>query len=279
MRDELMTEAMCWDTDNTVPADFAHSWPNLSYFCPHPGCLAAVHAKTRKNTYFVAPDKHATGCPNEAREVESKGTALEPKKKKSIVPPRPIPTELGPGSRPARKRRKPTHADLLALASSLTGRPPECAGTLDEVVAAYTALSAPARAGHALRIGTTSYTYQTAFYFLAAASGLPVTAVPFSSKIIHGAAHVSYDARAKCYWVESAKKFPNASGKSVALVIRAPEGSPAGSYIKSFLPPSSTSCDCTLFYSSGPPTLSSSGLSYMLSNDISDKYWRFVLHS
>lgn len=276
-RTELMTEALCWDTDSKTTAAFANANKDFSYFCPHVGCLEEVVSPNPiVNFHFRANGGHAPECPNQP-ETKSTKSAPVPKKRKSIVPAPPIPTELGPGTRPPRKKCRPTKADLLALASTAISKPTVCAGTLEEVVDAVNSLSALDQPKHPLRIKANSYDYQQGFFFLRTAGSVPVTDVPFGGKVVYGAATISYNKAKKCFWVHSVKKFPNAGGTRVPLAIHAPVGTAAADYIKGLLPTGSTSYACTLFYSGEAPKLSDSGELYLLASDISDPHWRFIL--
>lgn len=279
MRDTLMVEALCWDTDGTVMARDVHGMDDLSLYCPHPECLAGVIAKFGgKNFYFAAPDKHVHGCPNEPPEVKNKDTTTEPTRKESVVPdtPEPIPTELGPGTRPKKKPKKPTREELLALASALVKKSPQCAGTLEAVVSAWGRMTNATRAATLLKIKGVEHRYSAGFFFLATAGVAGVADIHFGSQVIHGAATITYDTAKKCYWVKSAKTFRTGTGKSSALKLRVPEQCPAGGYIKSLLPTDSREeYACTLFYSGPPPR--DTGASFMLDHDISNEYWRFVL--
>ncbi|MCI1796137.1 MAG: hypothetical protein LKI57_08230, partial [Acetobacter lovaniensis] len=66
MREELMVEALCWETQSKVHVFYAAENRRLSYFCPDEHCLTRVYPKTIINTYFYAESGHKTGCLNEA---------------------------------------------------------------------------------------------------------------------------------------------------------------------------------------------------------------------
>lgn len=278
MRVELMVEAICWDTDSKVTAEYVHGMDELSTYCPHPGCLAEVIAKFGgKNFYFAAPDRHVSGCPNEPPEVKNKDTTTVPNRKHSVVPdaPAPVPTELGPGRRPKKKKSKPSRAELLALAGTLVKLRPRCAGTLEEVVSARQSMARYAREKNPLLIREENLTYDTGFFFLGSADQM--AKVPFGTKVVHGAATISYEKDNRCFWLKTLKLLETPDGKKNPLKMRVAEASAAGEYIKQLFPGLTNELKCTLFYSGSAPTLSSSGKSYLLSSDVSDDYWRFVL--
>ncbi len=278
MRDTLMIEAFCWDTESMVIAKDVHGMEDLSIYCPHSECLAEVIAKYGgKNFYFAAPAKHASGCPNEPPEVKNKNTTTVPNRKSSAIPeiPTPIPTELGPAQRPKKKKNKPTRAELLALVGSLKNQQPRRAGTLEEVISARQAMSWSAREKYQLLIRGEKLSYTSGFYFLGGAN--TVSEIPFGTRVVHGAVTVSYQEKEKCFWVTSLKKFETPDGEKTSLKLRVSEMSPAGGYIKQLIPAFNGEHKCSLFYSGVAPKLSSSGKSYLLSEDIANEYWRFAL--
>lgn len=275
MRTELMTEAMCWDLSSKVTANYAHTYPDFSYFCPHPICLRDVHAGQRTNTYFIAGDKHVPGCPNEAKEIESTGMASKPAKKESILPASAIPTELGSAKRPTGKKKKPTRDELLALANSLKTMPPYCAGNLQEVVNAWRQMSPEQRREKQLRINGIDLNYQSAFYSLGAFGERPMEKFPCAINIIYGRAQiVKYDTY---FWITSVKRIHKDDGSKLNLVVRVPKDNAAAREIEELLTSDQGNIDYTIFYFGGIPTESLSGKNYMISENISDEYKRFII--
>lgn len=274
MRTELMTDAMCWDLSSKVNAEYARTYSDFSYFCPHPGCLERVHAKRRKNTYFVAERKHVQGCPNEAKEVESTGSAPKPAKKESVLPAQAIPTELGPAKLPTEKKGKPTRDELLALADSLNMQPPYCSGTLLEVVTASRGMSVEQRREKQLRIYDNEFTYQSAFFCLGIFGDNPIEDLPCATQIIYGAVRINETEN--CYFVKSVKAF-HADENKLNLILRVQKDNAAAQHIKELLTSSQDNKSYTIFYFGDVPKLSASGKSYGINIDISDDYKRFVV--
>lgn len=275
MRTELMTEAICWDLSSKVTAEYALVNKDFSYFCPHVVCLQEVRPKQIKNAHFFAPENHVTGCPNEPEKVEGKGTATTPAKKESVVPPLAIPTELGPTKSTKGKKRRPTRAELLSLANSLQATPPSCAGTLQEIVSAWSQISEQQRPMKRLRINEAELSYESAFYCLCHFGDSPIEQLSCDTRIIHGKASV--DVKDDCYWVKSVKAFKVGENK-LNLVIRvARNNSLAAQYVTGLLAASPNASSFTLFYFGDMPKLSHSGKSYVVSEDISDEYRRFIV--
>lgn len=275
MRTDLMTDAMCWDLSQNVTADYAYANKDLSYFCPHPVCLQEVRPKQIVNAHFFAPGMHVPGCPNEPEKGEGNGTELKPTKKASIVGPPAIPTELGPAKSRKVKRGKPTRAELVALAVTLEGTAPSCAGTLPEVVNAWVQLTQQLRSERQLLINDEQLTYESAFYCLSAFGESPVEQLPCATRVVHGMARIENDKT--CYWIKSVKAF-HITGSKLNLIIKVPkDGGLTANYMENFLATNGTAKSYTLFYFGDVPTLSGSGKSYGISKDISNDYRRFVL--
>lgn len=275
MRTELMIEAICWDLSSKVTAEYALANKDFSYFCPHTACLQEVRPKQIKNAYFFAPENHVAGCPNEPEKVEGKGTATTPAKKESVVPPPAIPTELGPAKSRKEKKRKPTRAELLSLANSLQATPPSCAGTMLEVVNAWLQMSEQQRPTKRLRINETELSYESAFYCLRYFGDSPIEQISCDTRIIHGTALI--DVKDNCYWIKSVKGIKAGESK-LNLVIRVPKNnSSADQYIAGLLAASPNTSSFTLFYFGDMPKLSRSGKCYVVSEDISDDYRRFIV--
>lgn len=273
MRTDLMADAMCWDLSLNVTADYACANKDFSYFCPHSVCLQEVRPKQIVNAHFFAPGMHVPGCPNEPEKGD--GTALKPAKRASIVPPPAIPTVLGPAKSRKGKRRKPTRAELFALADALKGMPPCCAGTLPEVVNAWRRTPKQQRPEKQLLINDEHLTYESAFYCLSALGDRPVEQLPCAIRVIHGAARVE-DAET-CYWIKSVKTFQVGDCK-LNLIIRVPKDNGlTAKYMEELLATSQDAKSFTLFYFGDVPKLSVSGKSYGISKDISNDYQRFVV--
>lgn len=270
-----MTEAICWDLSSKVTAEYALANNDFSYYCPLPICLQEVRPKQIKNAHFFAPGNHIAGCPNEPGKVEGKGTGTTPAKKESIVPPPPIPTELGPAKSRKGKKRKPTREELLSLANSLQTMPPCCAGTLQEVVSAWLQMPEEQRPTKRLRINNAELSYESAFYCLRYFGDSPIEQLSSDTRIIHGTALI--DVNDNCYWIKSVKGIKAGESK-LNLVIRVPKNnSSADQYIAGLLAASPNASSFTLFYFGDMPKLSRSGKSYVVSEDISDDYRRFIV--
>lgn len=213
MRDELMTEALCWQFESKITAEYAYSAKTgfeLACYCPHEICLVRVHAKKRVNTYFYAPDRHATGCPNEARTTEPSLYPTLPKPRAVDELAMPKPNLLGPGPAIRRKSGAPTKSELLQLAAAVRMLPARHPGTLEEVIDAWTHMTPGERALQPLAIGDQDLTYETAFTFLGAASDNP-DLLNARGRIFFGAATVvemDY-----CLLIQSRKRFLHGSGK------------------------------------------------------------------
>lgn len=278
VRTELMTEAMCWELAENVTAEYACANKDLSYFCPHRDCLQEVVSPSPiKNWHFRAPGKHAPGCPNTPPEVENKDTTTSPATKVSIVPPAPIPTELGPAKKGIRNKSKPTRDKLLALADSLKSKPPCCAGTLLEVVDAWHIIPSVERRNRRLHVNGQELTYQTAFFCLSELGGKPIKELPCETKIVHGLA--SIEVKEDCYWIKPIKKIFVGTAK-IGMVMRIPrDASEAAQYVEDFLKSFSGYHSYSLFYFGDLPTISTSGKNFVLNSNASDKYRRFVLRA
>ncbi|WP_230460946.1 hypothetical protein [Burkholderia ubonensis] len=213
MRDELMTEALCWQLESKVTAEYVYA-ARMTYefncYCPHEACLARVYPKQRVNTYFYAPDRHAAGCPNEARSTESSLNPGSPKPRPADVPARPIPTVLGPGPTIKQKSRAPTKDELLQLAAIVRALPALHPGTLEEVIDAWTRMTPSERAVQPLAVANRNLTYATAFTFLGNAPD-DIGSLNVHERIVFGAATVvELD---HCYLIESRKKFQHEAKK------------------------------------------------------------------
>lgn len=208
-----MTEALCWELESKVTAEYAYTARTtyeFTCYCPHEACLARVYPKQRVNTYFYAPDRHVAGCPNEARSTESSLHPSLPKPRPVDVPAKPIPNALGPGPTIKQKSHAPTKVELLQLAAAVRARPALHPGTLEEVIDAWGCMTPDERATQPLAIANRNLTYATAFTFLGNAPD-DIDALNVNERIIFGAATVvelEY-----CYLVDSRKRFQHEAKK------------------------------------------------------------------
>jgi hypothetical protein len=219
MRDELMTEALCWQFESKVTAEYAYAANTtfeLACYCPHEACLVRVHAKKRVNTYFYAPEKHVAGCPNEARTTEPSLYPGAPKPRTADEPAKPTPNLLGPGPTIKRKSVAPTKAELLQLAAAVRTLPARHPGTLEEVIDAWTRMTPSERALQPLTIGDMDLTYETAFAFLGNAAD-DIDSLNARERIIFGAATVVE--KPHCFLIQSRKKFLHGTGTLPLLLV------------------------------------------------------------
>lgn len=213
MREELMTEALCWDLQAKITADYAHAAKTsfeLSCYCPYDVCLAPVSAKRLTNAFFLAPGRHVAGCPNEARSSEPSMNPGPPMPKPRETPVKRIPNLLGPGPTIKSPRNAPTIDELRQLAAKVRALPAIFPGTLEHVVDAWANLPPGERASHPLKVGGQDLNYDTAFTFLATAAE-KIDSLRFDTRIIYGAATVV--ALDYCYMIETRKRFSSETGK------------------------------------------------------------------
>lgn len=214
-----MTEAMCWQLESKVTAEYAYSVRTtfeLACYCPYESCLAKVYPKQRINTYFYAPDKHVTGCPNEAPSTESSLNPAPSKPRPVDVQARPIPNILGPGPTIEHKPCTPTKEELLQLAAIVKTRPALHPGTLGTVIEAWVCTTPYERATQPLVVAGRSLTYATAFTFLGSATD-DIDTLNILERIVFGAATV-VDLE-HCCLVESRKKFLHGVKRSSLRVV------------------------------------------------------------
>lgn len=208
-----MTEALCWQLESKVTAEYAYA-SRMSYeftcYCPHETCLARVYPKQRVNTYFYAPDRHTAGCPNEARSTESSLHPSSPKPRPADIPAKPIPNVLGPGPTIKQRSHAPTKDELLQLAAAVRARPALHPGTLEEVIDAWRRMTPDERAVQPLAIANRNLTYATAFTFLGNAPD-DIDALNVQERIVFGAATV-VDLE-HCYLIDSRKRFQREAKK------------------------------------------------------------------
>jgi hypothetical protein len=218
MRDELMTEALCWQVESKVSADYAYKAKDaydLTCYCPNEVCLVRVHPKKRINTYFYAPARHVAGCPNEARATEPSPYPGKSHPRPADKPRKPVPNLLGPGPTIRKKTAEPTREELLQLAVTVRALPAYYPGTLEEVIDAWTRLTPGERALQPLTIGNQHLTYETAFTFLGSVSD-DINSLNPRERIIFGAATVTEVKY--CFLIESRKRFLHET-KKLPLVL------------------------------------------------------------
>ncbi|WP_131201178.1 hypothetical protein [Burkholderia pseudomallei] len=207
MRDELMTEALCWELEKMITAEYARevkATADWVFYCPHEICLTNVHTRTQKNTYFAARPRHVSGCPDEAPSSEPSAIPGAPKRKPVQVREKPIPNLLGPQPALKQKSHAPTKEELLQLSRAVRHIPALHPGTLEEVVDAWIRIAPEERDHRALTIGNQELTYKSAFRFLGGASD-DVDSLAPDRRIIFGAATV--ERWKQWILVKSRKKF------------------------------------------------------------------------
>ena len=190
MRKELLTTALCWELQAKVSVEYARTRRQLIYYCAEPDCVADLSTAKRDNLYFYAEGRHKAGCKNDTGRVDEPVVPGVPKPRPSIVPERPIPTVLGNGPAPAR-RKPPSAEERRALAVRLEAEPVLEPGTLEEVVNAWMKLlSDKERRFHPLRVRDMDLDYKSAFSFLAYANS-DISQLECQNRVIFGAATVS----------------------------------------------------------------------------------------
>lgn len=192
MRDELMTQAISWELDASVSADFAHALAKsnhvLNCFCPHEMCLVPVSPARKKNAYFIAPGRHKPGCPNESN---ISGAAAGGNKQSYCSPPivSSVPSVLGKISLIPKKSKMPTRDELIHLSRCAAISPMVNPGALAEVVVARRNMGYKQRALAPLCINGVWSDYNSGFVHVSSVEG-NVNHPYFLSKIIYGAAQV-----------------------------------------------------------------------------------------
>ncbi|WP_228933821.1 hypothetical protein [Paraburkholderia saeva] len=209
MRDELMTEALCWELETKITAEYARAAKatgDFAFYCPHEICLAKVHARTKRNTYFCAKKRHISGCPNEGRSTESSLHPGTPKPRPAQIPKTPIPNLLGPQPALKPKSQAPTQAELLQLSRAVREVPALHPGTLAEVVDAWMQMPSKERGMQALTIGNYTQTYESAFTFVRdLRRPYDITTLGLDARVVFGAATVR--TWGHLVLIESSKKF------------------------------------------------------------------------
>jgi hypothetical protein len=267
MRDELMTEALCWELEERITADYAHAVQaagNFAFYCPHEICLAKVHARAKVNTYFQARDRHVEGCPDEARASESSLRPGEPKPRPAQVLKTHVPNLLGPQSKLKPKSRTPTRDELLQLSRAVRNTPALHPGTRDQVVDAWVQMTPTERASQALTIGSHRLTYESAFTF-ARDLGHPCDITSLSpDRIIFGAATVRiYQQRV--VFIESKRKF--AAGETEVPLRLSVDLAKAPSWLIDLV-----GKQVTLFWHGETPTLASTKNGYQFKVNLNSPY-------
>ncbi|MDE1716204.1 hypothetical protein PWG14_27445 [Chromobacterium amazonense] len=262
MREELMTEALCWELDAKISAIYAHKAQHLTFFCPDENCLVEVRPKKLKNVYFYAPTRHEPGCMNEGEKVESSPVpgVSKPKPSPSLVDP--VPTLLGPGPF-LRQKSTPTKADLLTLARQAKSLPLMHPGTLEEVISAWVAMTSPERSMHPLQIGHQRLTYQTAFSFLANASD-DVTQLDYQGKIIFGAASIG---DGKQYIFVTSKKTFSHDDQHIPVRLDIKKSATTTNHLLEHL-----GNKATFFWHGAPYELATSGKAYLIKPGSNPQY-------
>lgn len=273
MRDELMTEALCWQVESKVNADYAYKAKaafDLSCYCPNKDCLVRVHPKKLKNTYFYAPERHVAGCPNEARSTEPSMYPGESHPRPSDEPRKSVPNLLGPGPTIRKKAAEPTREELQQLAVTVRTLPAYYPGTLEEVIDAWIELTPGERASQPLTIGNQHLTYETAFTFLGSASD-EISSLNPHERIIFGASTVREADYS--FLIESRKRFLHEAKKLPLLLV---------SSKKKVLPdylPTLADKKATLFWHGAIPSLTDKKNAFRFDLDSSSPYAGVALRS
>lgn len=192
MRDELMTQAIAWELDARISANFAHVLASsnraLNCFCPHEICLVPVSPARKKNSYFIAPGRHKPGCPNESN---ISGAAAGGNKQSYCSPPiiNSVPSVLGRISLIPKKSKMPTRDELIQLSQSAAISPMVNPGTLEEVVVARRNMDYKQRALSPLCINGVWNDYNCGFVHVSSVEG-NMNHPYFLSKIVFGMAQV-----------------------------------------------------------------------------------------
>lgn len=189
MSSELMTVAVCWEVEAKVAVEFAYHAKELFYFCPEANCLVEVIPAKINNAFFRAPGSHAPGCANEKKKTTESPVASAPISRKSTVPPRPIPSHLGPVAK-VRRGSRPSVAQMHELALRTRVEALLHHGTFLDVVNAWCSMDdVSARRSHPLHIASQAQTYFDAFGPLSHEG--KEGALNATQKILYGYASVS----------------------------------------------------------------------------------------
>lgn len=272
MRDELMTEALCWELEKMITAEYAHAAKAAAdwiFYCPHEICLTSVHTRMRKNTYFAARARHVSGCPDEAPSAEPSPRPGAPKRKPVQVREKPIPNLLGPQPTLKQKSCAPTKEELLALARAVRHIPALHPGKLEEVVDAWIELSPKERVQRALTIGNQNLTYKSAFKFLGGTSD-DVTSLDSYKQIIFGAATV--ERWKQWILVKSRKKFSN--GEVTVPLRLAVKQDHAPCWLTELV-----NRPATLFWHGALPELTAKKNAYRLEVDLDKRHEGFIVRA
>ncbi len=120
---ELMTTAVCWDSEENVSAKFAHHYSKgFFYFCPE--CFVrVVGAKSiLDNFFFKAPQSHLQRCINAKASSTNANASGTSTPRPAYVPPPFIPSHLGM-YKLKRKGTKPTDIQMQSLVSKVKVKP------------------------------------------------------------------------------------------------------------------------------------------------------------
>jgi hypothetical protein len=271
MREELMKEALCWELEAKVTAEYAYGDKGLLYFCPEEGCLEPVRPAQRVNVYFRAPNRHKEGCPNEAQPSEPSPIPGAQKKKPLAEPVIPIPTHLGPSLPIKKKGRSPSQDDLRKLAQALMIAQPCHPGTFEEVVRAWATMTTEERKSRRLNIQGVDTTYHDAFHFLAWA-GDDIDQLDSQTGIVFGMAKIYAPQGFDCYLVDSVKRFKS-DPHTLPIRLVSPKKSSFPANI-----PELVGKVCTFFWHGPRPSLEAGkGKSYRIRAEQSQAYQGVVI--
>jgi hypothetical protein len=227
MNDDLMVQALCWEFQAKVAADYASANRDLYYFCPDPTCLREVYAAKIVNRFFRAKEKgHVAGCVHEKASGRSSqtGTFNAPA---AQTPPTIYPTFLGALPKPRRKP-KPSEAEKMALALAPVTTALKQAGTLDEVVGAWIRMTRDERRQALLTIGSRTQTYDNAFHFLGNSNRSPLQLAD-RDVIVFGAVEIEVGDRV--VFIKSVKRFEIA-GTAKRLRFQLPLDAPSAADVE-----------------------------------------------
>lgn len=157
------------------------------------------------------------------------------------------------GSPVKKKGKRPTPADLLTLARTLTTSQPCHPGTFEEVVHAWTRMSPTERKASRLNIQSVDMTYHDAFHFLECATD-DISKLRCQGGIVFGGAKITEttDPNNQSYYlVDSVKKFSHGNNKlPIRLVAQKSSAFPPTI-------PNLVGKDCTIFWHGPIPSLNS----------------------
>ncbi|WP_051534676.1 hypothetical protein [Deefgea rivuli] len=271
MRDDLMIEAIAWELDAKVSARSAHAYKSvghkLAYFCPVEECLASVSLGEKSNIYFLAPDRHVPGCPNDSKRTGQASVPGRPAARPMQVVEEPIPSHLGPPAGFKKKLRLPSREELLQLARATSVTPVSHFGTLREVIKAWKKMRSSDRAKFPLTISGHQMNYESAFQFIGEADR-NIERLNFQERIIFGQAYV--EEWGHCFAVFSLYKF-TVEGRKLSLRYTVnKKDNPED--LRSLV-----GRNVTIFLHGPVPYLSPKGDVLMLKTDPNDKYAGIII--